>query len=217
MSSEETKQAAPQPEPKPEQTPAEEQEKKPETAAKAAEPETAEASAKPEGQEPAKEQKKHFGKKKSEADALREQLDAAVKEAAKQKDLLMRTAAEYDNFRKRTEREKNALYATATADTVAAFLDVADNLERALAQKDCAVEDLRKGVEMVQRQMAAELEKLGVKELGKKGEPFDAQYHNAVSHIEDENLGENVISEVYQKGYILGERVVRHAMVQVAN
>lgn len=217
MSSEETKQAAPQPEPKPEQTPAEEQEKKPETAAKAAEPETAEASAKPEGQESAKEQKKHFGKKKSEADALREQLDAAVKEAAKQKDLLMRTAAEYDNFRKRTEREKNALYAAATADTVAAFLDVADNLERALAQKDCAVEDLRKGVEMVQRQMAAALEKLGVKELGKKGEPFDAQYHNAVSHIEDETLGENVISEVYQKGYILGERVVRHAMVQVAN
>ena len=109
------------------------------------------------------------------------------------------------------------MYAAATADTVAAFLDVADNLERALAQKDCAVEDLRKGVEMVQRQMAAALEKLGVKELGKKGEPFDAQYHNAVSHIEDETLGENVISEVYQKGYILGERVVRHAMVQVAN
>ncbi len=164
-----------------------------------------------------KEEKKRGGKKKTEADELREQLDAAVKEAAKQKDLLMRTAAEYDNFRKRTEREKNALYQTATADTVAAFLGVADNLERALAQKDCSVEDLRKGVEMVEKQMTDALKKLGVKAMGAKGDPFDAQFHNAVSHIDDDSLGENVIAEVYQKGYMLGEKVVRHAMVQVAN
>lgn len=164
-----------------------------------------------------KEEKKCSGKKKTEADELREQLDAAVKEAAKQKDLLMRTAAEYDNFRKRTEREKNALYQTATADTVAAFLGVADNLERALAQKDCSVEDLRKGVEMVEKQMTDALKKLGVKTMGAKGDPFDAQFHNAVSHIDDDSLGENVIAEVYQKGYMLGEKVVRHAMVQVAN
>lgn len=164
-----------------------------------------------------KEEKKRFGKKKSEADDLREQLKSAVGEAEKQKERLLRTAAEYDNFRKRTEREKGALYASATADTVAAFLEVADNLERALAQQDCSLEDLRKGVEMVHKQMCAALDKLGVKAMGAKGDPFDADLHNAVSHIEDEALGENVIAAVYQKGYCLGDRVVRHAMVQVAN
>ena len=184
--------------------------------------EQAQAKAAPETEQPQKEEKKadkkeKKAKKKSQEDLLKEDLEAAKSEAAKQKDLLMRTAAEYDNFRKRTEREKNALYANATADAVQEFLPVADNLERALSQADCSVADLRKGVEMVEKQMAAALEKLGVKPMGEKGEPFDAQFHNAVSHIESEDLGENVIAEVYQKGYLLGEKVVRHAMVQVAN
>lgn len=184
--------------------------------------EQAQTKAAPETEQPQKEEKKADKKekkarKKSQEDLLKEDLEAAKAEAAKQKDLLMRTAAEYDNFRKRTEREKNALYANATADAVQEFLPVADNLERALNQSDCSVEDLRKGVEMVEKQMAAALEKLGVKPMGEKGEPFDAQFHNAVSHIESEDLGENVIAEVYQKGYLLGEKVVRHAMVQVAN
>lgn len=184
--------------------------------------EQAQTKAAPETEQPQKEEKKADKKekkarKKSQEDLLKEDLEAAKAEAAKQKDLLMRTAAEYDNFRKRTEREKNALYANATADAVQEFLPVADNLERALSQADCSVEDLRKGVEMVEKQMAAALEKLGVKPMGEKGEPFDAQFHNAVSHIESEDLGENVIAEVYQKGYLLGEKVVRHAMVQVAN
>ena len=94
---------------------------------------------------------------------------------------------------------------------------VEDNLERALAQKECSVEDLRKGVEMVQAQMKSCLEKLGVSEMGAEGESFDPAIHNAVMHIEDENLGENVIVQVLQKGYKIGEKVVRHAMVQVAN
>ena len=184
--------------------------------------EQAQTKAAPETEQPQKEEKKadkkeKKAKKKSQEDLLKKDLEAAKAEAAKQKDLLMRTAAEYDNFRKRTEREKNALYVNATADAVQEFLPVADNLERALSQSDCSVEDLRKGVEMVEKQMAAALEKLGVKPMGEKGEPFDAQFHNAVSHIESEDLGENVIAEVYQKGYLLGEKVVRHAMVQVAN
>jgi molecular chaperone GrpE len=153
----------------------------------------------------------------SQGEQLKQELEAAKAEAAKQKDLLMRTAAEYDNFRKRTEREKDALYTNATSDAVQEFLPVADNLERALSQKECSVEDLRKGIEMVLKQMNKALEKLGVKPMGEKGEPFDSQFHNAVSHVEDEKVGENVIMEVYQKGYMIGDKVVRHAMVQVAN
>ncbi|WOC32173.1 MULTISPECIES: nucleotide exchange factor GrpE [Caproicibacterium] len=187
------------------QTPAEEKQEQ-------AVPETKEP------QNPSKADKKEKkAKKKTQEDALKADLETAKAEAAKQKDLLLRTAAEYDNFRKRTEREKSALYAGATADAVQEFLPVADNLERALSQPDCSVEDLRKGIEMVQKQMDDALEKLGVEPMGKEGEPFDAQLHNAVSHIESEELGENVIAQVYQKGYRMGSKVVRHAMVQVAN
>lgn len=144
-------------------------------------------------------------------------LEAAQAELKKQKDILLRTAAEYDNYRKRTEREKTTAYADATAAAVLEFLPVADNLTRALSQKDCSIEDLRKGIEMVQKQMESALKKLGVEPMGKKGDPFDAEYHNAVSHIESDDLGENVIAEVFQPGYKLGDRIVRHAMVQVAN
>ena len=91
------------------------------------------------------------------------------------------------------------------------------NLERALAQKDCTVEDLRKGVEMVMNEMQAAFRKLNVTEMGAEGDTFDPAIHNAVSHIEAEGLGENVISQVFQKGYRIGDKVVRHAMVQVAN
>ena len=136
---------------------------------------------------------------------------------SKQKDQFLRTAAEYDNYRKRSEREKAAVYVDATAAAILEILPVEDNLERALAQKECSVEDLRKGVEMVQAQMKSCLEKLGVSEMGAEGESFDPAIHNAVMHIEDENLGENVIVQVLQKGYKIGEKVVRHAMVQVAN
>lgn len=136
---------------------------------------------------------------------------------ARQKDQFLRTAAEYDNFRKRTEREKAAIYNDATAVAVAQILPVEDNLERALAQADCSAEDLRKGVQMVQTQMRESLKKLGVAEMGAEGEAFNPDLHNAVMHVEDEALEENVIVEVFQKGYILGEKVIRHAMVKVAN
>lgn len=144
-------------------------------------------------------------------------LEKAREDLNRQKDLLLRTAAEYDNYRKRTDREKSLLYADATAAAVTEFLPVADNLERALAQKDCSAEDLRKGVEMVYSQMQAALKKLGVTEMGESGEPFNPDLHNAVSHVEDENAGENTITQVFQKGYKIEDKVIRHAMVQVAN
>ena len=162
------------------------------------------------------------GKKAEEAlrqerDDLQKQLEQASAEAGKLKDQLLRTAAEYDNFRKRSDREKKAIYADATADAVTELLSVADNLERALAQEECSAEDLRKGVEMVLNQLHAAFHKLNVSEMGAVGEPFDPALHNAVSHVEDEALEENVISQVFQKGYRIGEKVIRHAMVQVAN
>jgi molecular chaperone GrpE len=152
-----------------------------------------------------------------ELEETKKKLKETTDTLAQQKDAFLRTAAEYDNFRKRTEREKQALYADATADAVKEILSVADNLERALEQKDCSAEDLRKGVEMTQKQMQAALKKLNVAEMGKEGEPFDPTLHSAVSHIDDESLGENVIAKVFQKGYTIDGKVVRHAMVQVAN
>lgn len=152
-------------------------------------------------------------KKKSEKGKL-EKLQEEF-EAHKQQHL--RVLAEYDNFRKRTQNEKSAIYNNAVSDTVAAILPVADNIERALAQENASAEDMRKGVEMIENQILATLEKLGVISVGEVGESFNPEIHNAVAHIDDENLGENVIAAVYQKGYMLGDRVVRHAMVQVAN
>ena len=148
---------------------------------------------------------------------LQQKLEEANRQLQKQKDLLLRTAAEYDNYRKRTAREKDALYGEATAAAVLEILTVADSLERALEQKEGSAEDMRKGVELVYKQMKSALDKLGVQEMGQEGETFDPALHNAISHVEDENSGESVIVKVFQKGYKIGDRVIRHAMVQVAN
>lgn len=129
----------------------------------------------------------------------------------------LRVLAEYDNFRKRTAAEKTLIYNNAVSDTVQAILPIADNIGLALNQENASAEDMRKGVEMIEAQIEAAFEKLGISPVGQVGEAFDPNLHNAVAHIDDENLGENVISAVFQKGYKLGDRVVRHAMVQVAN
>ena len=136
-------------------------------------------------------------------------------EAHKQQHL--RVLAEYDNFRKRSQNEKSAIYNNAVSDTVQALLPIADNIDRALDQENASAEDMKKGVEMIESQIQQAFEKLGITPCGAVGEPFDPNRHNAVAHIEDESLGENVISAVFQKGYLLGDRVVRFAMVQVAN
>ena len=149
---------------------------------------------------------------------LQESLEALQTELEEEeKDQYMRVLAEYDNYRKRTDREKAATYDSATADTIAQFLPVVDNMELALAQADCSAEDLRKGVQMIQKNLNDILSKMGVAVMGTVGEPFNPEYHQAVSHIEDESLGENVIATVYRKGYRIGDKIVRHATVIVAN
>ena len=131
-------------------------------------------------------------------------------------DALLRLAAEYDNFRKRTIKEKEASYGNGKADAVAKMLPVYDNLERALNQptEDAAY---KKGVEMTMAELVKIFTALGVEIFGEKGEQFDPNLHNAVMHIDSEELGENVIAQVFQKGFKIGEKGVRFAMVQVAN
>ena len=131
-------------------------------------------------------------------------------------DSYLRLAADYDNFRKRNVKEKETLYAAGKAEAVEKLLPVYDNLERALNQAT-ADEAYKKGVEMTMTQLVGILNGLGVEIFGETGETFDPNIHNAVMHTEDENLGENVISQVFQKGFKLGEKIVRFAMVQVAN
>ena len=171
------------------------------------------AQAKPEA-EAAKqpEEKKHEDAKQQEAS----EFGKAQQALAQEHDSYLRLAAEYDNYRKRSQKEKDNLYTEIRSETVEKFLPVYDNLERALAQEtqDAA---FKKGVEMTMNQLVSVMEKLGVESFGAAGDHFDPQLHTAVMHIEDESLGENVIAEVFQKGFKVGEKVVRFAMVKVAN
>ena len=129
----------------------------------------------------------------------------------------LRLMAEYDNYRKRTQKEKESIYQDAKADTIGKFLEVYDNLERAVSQEGDEDNVHKKGMTMIFHELQGILEKLGVTVVDPVGQPFDPEKHNAVLHIEDENLGENVVSQVFQKGFLLGEKVIRHATVQVAN
>ena len=135
---------------------------------------------------------------------------------AAEHDNYLRLAAEYDNFRKRTQKEREALYTDIKAETVGKFLPVFDKLQRALAQQTAA-EAYKKGVEMTMTGLMTIMESLGVSAFGEVGEAFDPVYHNAVMHKDDESFGESVICEVFQTGFKVGEKVVRHAMVVVAN
>ena len=131
-------------------------------------------------------------------------------------DAHLRLAAEYDNFRKRTVKEKEASYGNGKSDAVLKMLPIYDNLERALKQEtqDAAY---KKGVELTMTELIKIFTGLGVEIFGEPGDAFDPQLHNAVMHTEDESLGENVVSQVFQKGFKLGDKIVRFAMVQVAN
>ena len=150
------------------------------------------------------------------ADPLLEELEAMKDELAAKEDKYLRLAAEYDNFRKRSQKEKEGIYTDAKTDAVSAFLPVYDNLERALKQQTCD-EAYAKGVEMTMNQLKEIMAKLGVEEIPALGEPFDPEVHNAVMHVDDDSAGENVIVEVFQSGFKLGEKVIRFAMVKVAN
>ena len=131
-------------------------------------------------------------------------------------DSFLRLAAEYDNFRKRTIKEKEQSYGNGKADAVEKILPVYDNLERAL-QQETQDEAFKKGVEMTMTQLGGILNGLGVEIYGNPGDPFDPNLHNAVMHLEDPEQGENTITQVFQKGFKLGDKIVRFAMVQVAN
>lgn len=156
-------------------------------------------------------------KKDKKADKAEKALEDTKKELEAQKNNYLRLAAEYDNYRKRTTNEKASIYSDATAKAVSEILTVADSLEMALKAAENAPEEFKKGIELVAAQMQSALAKLNVEKFGEVGEEFNPELHNAVSRVEDENLGENVIAQVFQSGYKTGDKIIRHAMVQVAN
>jgi len=153
-------------------------------------------------------------KKKDKASAKIEELEKAL---AEEKDKRLRLAAEYENYRKRTSNEKLGIYDDATAKAVEQLLPVADSLTMAQQSMKDAPDEFKKGFELVSSQLAASLEKLKVEEFCEVGDDFDPNIHNAVAKIESEDFEENKISAVFQKGYKLGDKIIRHAMVQVAN
>ena len=156
-------------------------------------------------------------KKDKKADKAEKALEDIKKELEAQKNNYLRLAAEYDNYRKRTTNEKASIYSDATAKAVSEILTVADSLEMALKAAENAPEEFKKGIELVAAQMQSALAKLNVEKFGEVGEEFNPELHNAVSKLEDESLGENVIAQVFQSGYKTGDKIICHAMVQVAN
>ena len=150
------------------------------------------------------------------ADADEDSAGTLQDEIASERDRYLRLAAEYDNFRKRSAKELKTAYSDARADTITKLLPVFDNLERAL-KMECSDEPFYKGVEMTMTQLVEILESLGVVYIEAAGEPFDPNRHNAVAAIEDPGLGEKIVAEEYQKGFMLGERVIRFSTVVVAN
>lgn len=146
----------------------------------------------------------------SELDKIKAELDDT-------KQQLLRMAADYDNFRKRTRKEQESTFTNAKVYVMRELLPVVDNFERACQSEQANVEDFKKGIDMIFEQLMQTVSKLGVESFGQAGEAFDPNYHNAVMHIEDDSLGENVVSKVFQKGYKIGDTVVRHAMVETAN
>ena len=166
-------------------------------------------------EEPKAETKKEK-KPKKESKKETELKETAEKLIKEEKEKYLRLAAEYDNFRKRSQKERDSLYNDIKADTLLKFLPVYDNLERALKQAT-ADEAYRKSVEMIMTQFTTTMEKLGVTEIEAAGQKFDPTIHNAVMHVEDESFGENEVVEVFQKGFKLNNKVIRFAMVKVAN
>lgn len=160
-----------------------------------------------------KKKAKKESKKDKSADKIKELEDAV----ATQKESYMRLAAEYDNYRKRTANEKLSIYTDATAKAVEELLPVADSMQMAMQSLQDAPEEFKKGMELVSQQLEKSFEKLNIQSFGEVGDDFDPELHNAVSKIESEDLGENQLAMVFQKGYKIGDKVIRHAMVQVAN
>ena len=151
------------------------------------------------------------------ADEATAKIEELEKELAASKEAHIRTLAEYDNYRKRTVKEKEATYGDAKANTITELLPVLDNFDRALSVDSSDFESYKKGVEMIHTSFCEILKKLGVEAVGEPGEEYDPNFHNGVMHVEEDSFGENEIAEVFSKGYKIGEKVLRPAMVQVAN
>lgn len=159
---------------------------------------------------------KKADKLKAELLAAEERATKAEEEAAATNDKYLRLAAEYDNYRKRSTKEREGVYTEAFADAVAAFLPLMDSI--GLAQQFAEGEDeLSKGVRMLQKQIEDTMKKLNVEEIASDGAEFDPMLHNAIMHEEDENSPENTVKQTFQKGYRIGDKVIRHAMVSVVN
>ncbi len=156
-------------------------------------------------------------KTKEVKDESADKIKSLEDEIASQKDKYMRLAAEYDNYRKRTANEKLSIYDDATAKAVTELLPVADSVQMALENLKNADPEILKGIELISNQLAKSFEKLKIESYGKTGDEFDPNIHNAISKVEDENLGKNSIAAVFQMGYKIGDKIIRHAMVQVAN
>nr|CRY95530.1 hypothetical protein [uncultured prokaryote] len=180
-------------------------------------PEGTEAAAEETAERPEKKPKKKKEKGYTFTREQVEQMELAAKQLESVKDQFVRLTAEYDNYRKRTAKEKDGLYQDARADTVREFLAVYDNLERACAAGGNDDSPHKKGLIMIFHQYQEILQKLGVEEIPALGQSFDPETMNAVMHVDDENFGESVVAQVFQAGFRLGDKVVRHAIVQVAN
>jgi len=170
----------------------------------------------------AKKEQKQKNEIKQEVKKLVAELESVKKdneklkdELSSEKDKYLRMLAEYDNFRRRSQKDRENVYADAYSEALSELLPVLDNIERAMTYSDGA--GFADGMKAIISQISSAFDKLGIEKFGDPGEPFDPMLHNAVMHIEDETLGENVIAEVFQKGYKKGDRIIRHAMVKVAN
>ena len=148
-------------------------------------------------------------------DPVATELEALKKELAEKDDRYLRLAAEYDNYRRRSSQERLSTYTEAVADAVKSILPILDDLERAGGYTEA--EKVAEGLQIIAKSAQAALAKLGVEAFGEAGEAFNADFHNAVMHVEDETLGESIVAEVLQKGYKKGDKILRYAMVKVAN
>lgn len=152
-----------------------------------------------------------------EKDSLDSELENIRNQLSQVNDKLLRTLAEYDNYRKRTQKEKEAIYSDSKSEIVMKLLPVIDNFERAEQAEQPDFETYKKGIDMIFTQLTEAMKSLGVESFGVPGDGFDPNMHNGVMHIDDENLGENVIADVFMKGYKMGDKVLRPATVKVAN
>ena len=143
-----------------------------------------------------------------------EQLEKALNE---KNDQFLRICAEYDNFRRRSQKEKQDIYTSSQADVYKELLPVLDNFDRAANNTECSFEDYKKGIDLIFNQFGEILKKTGVESYGERGDAFDPNIHNAVMTVEDDELGENTVAEVFTKGYKLGDKIIRDAVVKVAN